>query len=163
MAIASGGDAAFGGIEIALEGELVSISAVNPVSAKQFAKLESIMSEIAAMSLDEVSRAYKQKMMATFDDSESRGAGLAIMKSPEKVFALCGTAFLKMVRAGICFVYQHGFKHRHSTGRQVDDIVGEPTAKTPAVAVNEAESLIEICGRSYQRICTAFGIPLSSR
>ena len=34
--IASGGDAAYGGIEIALEENLVSISAVNLISAKQF-------------------------------------------------------------------------------------------------------------------------------
>ena len=84
QAIASGGDAAFGGIEIALEDDLISVSAVNPVSAKQFTKLNAIMSEIAAMSLEEVSRAYKQKMIATFDDSESRGGGLGYYEIARK-------------------------------------------------------------------------------
>lgn len=84
VAIASGGDAAFGGIEIALEDGLISVSAVNPVSAKQFAKLDKIMSEIAGMSLEEVSRAYKQKMMASFDDTESRGGGLGYYEISRK-------------------------------------------------------------------------------
>lgn len=39
-------------------------------------------------------------------------------------------------------------------------ILAEPTAKTPAVAVNEAESLIEICGRSYPEDLHSFWDPL---
>ena len=84
LEIASGGDAAFGGIEIALDDDLVSISAVNPISVRQYSKLEAIMAEIAALSAEEVARSYKQKMMDSFEDSESRGGGLGYYEIARK-------------------------------------------------------------------------------
>jgi len=83
-AIASGGDAAYGGIEIALDGGAVSITAINPISAKQYTKLEAIMAEIAALTPAEIVPAYKQKMAASFDDQESRGGGLGYYEIARK-------------------------------------------------------------------------------
>lgn len=74
--IESGGDAAFGGFEIALDGDKVAITAVNPIDEKQHKKLANIMDEISASSPEEIVALYKKRMMEGFDDDESRGGGL---------------------------------------------------------------------------------------
>jgi len=74
--IEDGGDAAYGAIEIGLDGELVSITAVNPITDRQHEKLKAIMDHISSSTEEEITATYKQKMMDSFDDAESRGGGL---------------------------------------------------------------------------------------
>lgn len=74
--IENGGDAAFGGIEIALDGDLVSVAAANPITERQHEKLSAIMADIAASTPEQIVATYKEKMMESFDDAESRGGGL---------------------------------------------------------------------------------------
>jgi len=74
--IASGSDAAYGGLEIAMHGDAVEISAANPVTAAQHKKLLAIMTHISGLTAAQIAAVYKQKMAESFNDAESRGGGL---------------------------------------------------------------------------------------
>lgn len=71
-----GDEAGYGMLEIKLDGSLVKVTSANPVTAAQREKLLKIMTDITSSTPEEISKAYKRKMMESFDDAESRGGGL---------------------------------------------------------------------------------------
>jgi len=93
--IEDGGDAAYGAIEIGLDGELASITAVNPITERQHEKLKAIMDHIASCTEEEITATYKQKMMDSFDDAESRGGGLGYYDIARRSARPIACAFLE--------------------------------------------------------------------
>jgi hypothetical protein len=101
--IAGGADAAYGGIEIAQDGDLVSITAVNPVTERQHEKLSAIMADIAASTPEGIIASYKAKLMDNFDDAESRGGGLGYYDIARKSAKPLKFEFFEDADRGRCF------------------------------------------------------------
>lgn len=69
-------EAGFGTLSISTDGDHIRIHASNEVLPHQKEQLEKIFSQIKGQSSDEIGRLYKQRMLETFDDPNSRGGGL---------------------------------------------------------------------------------------
>ena len=69
-------EAGFGTISILNDEEFVRIHASNEVLPHQKEHLEKIFDQIEQQSPDEIGKLYKQRMLETFDDPNSRGGGL---------------------------------------------------------------------------------------
>ena len=69
-------EAGFGVLEIAEDGTDTRLSASNQVRPEQQEKLIEIFAQIDGCTPEQISSLYKQRMIDTFDDPDSRGGGL---------------------------------------------------------------------------------------
>lgn len=77
-------EAGFGALEIAFDGDIIKISAANPITDFQRQKIGEIMEQISRSSPEEITAIHKQKMFDSFDDPDSRGGGLGYFDIAKK-------------------------------------------------------------------------------
>lgn len=103
LAIQSGGDAAYGGIEVAIDDGAVALTAINPISMSQRESLQVIIDEITGSSPEELVALYKRKMMSGFESEESRGGGLGYYDIARRSSREVHFEFIEHDKAGLLF------------------------------------------------------------